>query len=269
MVGHDNKIHEVLPDFNPEAPKEAKVVIIDADSLLYVVSYTGKDEITGEKKPEYTEEEYHIAEGYLTDHILKILSNIEEYFDILQCYVCVKGQNNFRMQVYSDYKSNRPPTPDIVRHLVNYLIREHHAIPAHGFEADDLVFSISDAIGHDGVICGYDKDLYQIPSVFYNYMKDEWKRVDDVSARHNLATQVLIGDCGDGVNFTKGIGPKTAQKLIQPGMSNYQYMKAILPVYKKLHGDGAREKMRMCYKLVKLHNVDTLDSGIGREKKTA
>lgn len=262
-IEHDNGIDNIIQDRDV---KEEKVVIIDADSLLYIASYTGKDELTGERKPDYTEEEYHIAEGFLTEHLLKILSNIQEYFEVERCYICVKGKKNFRHELYAGYKEKRPKSLPIIQHLVDYMVANHNAIKADGHEADDLVYSISETIGHMGIIVGTDKDLRQIPSIFYNYQKDYWEKIDEITARHNLATQVLIGDGGDDVNFTHGIGPAKAKKIIYPGMTDYQYMKAILPIYQKFWNGEGKKMMKLCYQLVGLKKIEFLPQ---EEKKIA
>jgi hypothetical protein len=263
LLEHDNKIHTVLQDVSI---REEKIVIIDADSLLYIVSWPGKDPETLENKPPYTEEEYPIAEGYLTEHILKILSNIEEYFDVAQCYICVKGKKNFRYQLFEDYKVKRPPTPNIVNHLAQYVVREHNAIQAHGYEADDLVYSISEDIEHDGIICGIDKDLHQIPSIFYNYQKDEWKKVNVEDARYNFAVQMITGDCGDGINFTPKHGIKYAEKVLRKGMSDFAYLRQIVIVFKKCWGAGWKAQLTLAYKLLKLHKIETLENNPIKEE---
>jgi hypothetical protein len=254
--GHDSKIRDVLVE---GVPRESRVVIIDADSLLYIAGYTGKDE-EGNKKPEYTPEEYPIAEGLLKECILNILNNIEEHYDIERVYICVKGENNFRYTLHPEYKAGRPPSPLVVNHLVDYLEKEHGALRSHGHESDDLVFSISSLIEHQGIICAIDKDLHQIPSLFYNYVKNQWKRVSKEEARYNFAVQMIIGDAGDGVNFSRGFGIKYAEKVLRMGMSDFSYLRQIALVFMKCWGKDWKTQLEKAYQLLKLHYMQ-LDQG--------
>jgi 5'-3' exonuclease len=253
-VVHDNRIKDIITDFSV---KEKKIVIADFDSLLYFVAYTGKDE-NGIKKPEYTEEEYPIAETLLDEAIVNILVKVEEYFEIEALYVAIKGTNNFRYQLLSSYKSNRPPSPPIIRHLANYMMVKHKAVQCENCESDDLCFSISNTIDHQGIILTIDKDFKQIPSILYDYKKDIWIKPSIEESRHHLALQMCMGDSGDSIPGLKGIGPKKAAKIVSQGMSNYQYMKAILKAYKDCYKENGKTQMKMMYHLLKLHNVDEL-----------
>lgn len=234
--------------------KQDKVVFVDADSLAFMVSYPGKDE-NGEARPDYTEEDYEYVEGKLNELVLSILNRIEERYNITDYYLCVRGKNNFRKEIFPEYKANRIATPPIVSHLCQYLLDNYKCIEAHGYEADDMVFTLSERIGHTGVIACMDKDLYQIPSIFYNYFKDEWSTVSDTQAKYNLAIQVLTGDAGDNVKVNRGLGPVKAAAIVHPDMTDYQYIKAIYKAYIQYNGSQAKEKLKLVYKLLKLHNV--------------
>ncbi len=236
--------------------KESKVVILDADSLLYQCAYRGKDE-EGNVIPEYEEDEYEIAEMMLSERILSILNLIEIRYNVLEHYMFVKGKNNFRYEIYPEYKANRPKSPVIVEHLCNYLVDNFGAIRSDGGEADDFVYTLSEKIGHTGIIAACDKDLKQIPSIFYNYNSEQWFNISEEEARYNLAIQILIGDAGDGVNFTPKFGIKKAEALIRIGMSERELIKACLMVYNKIWGEEeGKNKLRLCYKLLKLKKME-------------
>lgn len=249
---HDNKIKSVLTDFSV---KESKIVIMDADSLLYFAAYTGKDEF-GNKNPEYTEEQYEIAEGVINESIIKILTKIEEYFDIEKFYICVKGKNkNFRKNLLPEYKANRPLALPIIDHLLNYIIEHHKAIPTPYGEADDLVYTMSKAINHTGIIVHIDGDLLQMPSIFYNFKKDSWCKINEKEAKLHLALKILTGDDGDNVKVNYGLGPKKAAKLVNKEMSDYQYIKTIYQTYSKYNGTEAKNVLKRTYNLLRLHDL--------------
>lgn len=244
-----------VPYYNIPLKKETKAVIIDADSMVFMVSYPGKDEY-GNVLPEYREADYALVEGKIRELYLSTLVSIEQRYNISDIYLCIKGTGNFRKILYPEYKSQRPDKPFIVDHIYDYMVSDMKAIRADGFEADDLVYTYSLAYNHDAIIVAIDKDLLQIPSVFYNFQKDEWFELTEEDAKFNLAIQVLIGDTSDNINFTPRFGIKKALNVIEKGMSDYQYTKAIYLVYRKIWGELAKEKLRLCYKLLKLHNIN-------------
>jgi len=235
--------------------KTSKVVIIDADTLTYMASYTGRDEF-GNKKPDYTEEEYYIAETILTESLLKIYNAIEEHYEIKDIFICVKGKNNFRRALYNEYKATRPTVLPIVNHLHKFLIECHSAIVTPYGEADDLVYSLSKKFNHEGIIVSVDGDLLQIPSLNYNPRKEDWRHPTIKEAKYHLVMKVLCGDTGDNVKINHGLGPTKAAKLVNIDMTDYQYIKAIYKTYIKFNGEkDAKFLLKRTYLLLKLHDI--------------
>lgn len=144
--------------------------------------------------------------------------------------------DNFRHDIYPQYKANRPPCPiDLVPQfpLIRSLASAYgcHQISAPGYEADDVIATLSVRGKSEGVnvnVVSSDKDLMQLvtkmgenPSVHLidpmkqirvdeNIVKEKWgvgpERLGDVLA--------LAGDSADNVPGIKGIGPKIASGLI-------------------------------------------------------
>lgn len=242
--------------------REEKVVILDFDFAAFKVFGSGSDEY-GNKNPEYTEEDYPIVFNKVSELYYGIINTIEQHFDIKSIFMCVKGKigsKSFRRGIYPTYKSKRVPPLPIIRAVHNYLVENFQAIEANnGWEADDTVATISKSINHQGIIIAEDKDLLQIPSIFYNPAKDTWKKVTEEESRYNLAIQCLIGDNSDGINLFPKTGIKTAEKIIKIGMTDYQYIKAILTYLKSRNYPNYKENLRIGYKLVKLHNTTKND----------
>lgn len=253
MEGHDNKIHEVI---DVDAPREEKVLIIDCDSLIYTSSYSGKDEFTGVRNPDYTEKDYPEVEGLLWDSIMRVINDVEEYFHVTNTYICIKGNNNFRYKIYPQYKSNRPPSPPIVAHLLQWLKDNHDAIPGTDFESDDVCYTMLKMTGFQAVVATPDKDFNQCPAIFFDYNKNTWKRITEEDAVFNLCRQVLTGDSGDHIPGIVGIGPKKAENIIHRGMTTFGYLRAIYTAYKKYYGEDARRQLWINYNLVKLHDTN-------------
>jgi 5'-3' exonuclease len=249
-IEHDDNIKSVLTNFDT---KESKIVIVDADYLPFKAGHPGKDEF-GDKNADLSEEE---AVERLNEIIMKLYLSIEKYFIIDSFYLITKGRNNFRKQIDPDYKKNRKgDIPEIVLFLDNYLRDNLNAIPAPSGEADDLVYTLSKKLNHEGIVVSPDKDLLQIPSIIYNPNKDKWVKIDQTTADYNLALQMLIGDSCDNIKVNKGIGIKKASNIINPKMSKFQYIKYIYLTYCK-HYDKSivKDKIKNTYNLLKLYEV--------------
>jgi len=137
----------------------------------------------------------------------------------------------FRHQLYPAYKANRPPMPDDLSLQIPFIKKFVAAanilmLEEQGVEADDIIATavkIFTARGHRVVVVSGDKDLLQLVGedvVMWDPMKD---RVMDREAVHQkyavypeqlLDLFALIGDSSDNVPGVPGIGPKTAEKLI-------------------------------------------------------
>jgi 5'-3' exonuclease len=244
-------------------PKSSKVVVIDADSLSYICSYQPKNDVDGNPTVYYTKENggYEIVEGFLTEKLLGIYNKIEQYFNISNIYLCVKGKNNPRHKWLDNYKAHRPETPEIVKHLHSYLINHHAAYIAPIGEADDVIYSISKTIGNTGIICGIDKDLKIIEGIHFNYSKNTWDYITYKQSRFNFWKQVLTGDSSDFRGTSPGIGEKYALKVLNPEFSEEEYKEVVFQGFLKAwKGDEelAKKNMELAYDLVKLWDIEEL-----------
>ena len=229
---HNNEINKIISDL--DAPKDSKVVIWDYDSMLHHCLYSGKDEF-GNKNPEYTEEDLEYLQGKLTEMTLKVLNNIEKYYNILSCYIFIKGDKTFRKELYSEYKSKRSAPNPLINKLYDYAIIAHQAIPSGNKEAEDMVFEVSKKIDNNGIIVYVDHDLLEIPSVFYNYQKDKWSKVTEKEAKWNEYKKYVLGEQGDGVNLCKGVGQKFFEATFNIDMTDEQYEEGLLKCFMKAY----------------------------------
>jgi len=147
-----------------------------------------------------------------------------------------KAGKSFRNDIYPEYKANRPPAPeDLVPQFP--LIRDATrafslpVIEEAGLEADDLIASYArsaQAQGWDVTIVSSDKDLMQLIGVAENgarvdmldTMKNARIFIPEVADKFGVTPDrvgdvlALMGDAVDNVPGIRGIGPKTATKLI-------------------------------------------------------
>ncbi|MEW6500792.1 MAG: DNA polymerase I [Thermodesulfobacteriota bacterium] len=138
---------------------------------------------------------------------------------------------NFRHELYREYKANRPPMPDDLACQLPYIKEISRAyslvtFEQQGVEADDLIASAVARLrqhGHPVVVVSGDKDLLQLVSeqvTLWDPMND--KRMDPagVVKKYQVGPEkltdlfALIGDSSDNVPGVAGVGPKTAEKLI-------------------------------------------------------
>ena len=215
-------------------PKQSKVVIWDYDSMLHHCLYSGKNEL-GERNPEYTEDDLEFLQGKLTEMTLKVLNNIEKYYNILACYIFIKGQKTFRKEIFPEYKSNRPPANPLIDKLYDYAKIAHDAISSGSMEAEDMVYEVSNKIDNNGIIVYVDHDLLEIPSLFYNYQKNRWHKVTEEEALWNEYNKYVKGEAGDNVNLCKGVGQKFFEKTFTKGMSIEEYEKGLLTCFLKAY----------------------------------
>lgn len=137
----------------------------------------------------------------------------------------------FRTEIFSAYKANRPSMPDdLVCQLpyIKKIVAAHNilCLEKQGYEADDLIASAVARLsqqGHPVVVVSGDKDLLQLVTetvTFWDPMLDKILDPAAVLKKYNvLPSQLLdffalVGDSSDNVPGVAGIGPKTAEKLI-------------------------------------------------------
>jgi len=143
---------------------------------------------------------------------------------------------SFRNDIYDLYKANRPPPPEDLRPqfpLVRDATRAFSlaCIEEQGLEADDLIASYARAAcdrGWDVTIVSSDKDLMQLVGPcgtgridMLDTMKNVRIDIPEVEEKFGVPPELvgdvlaLMGDAVDNVPGIRGIGPKTATKLIQ------------------------------------------------------
>ena len=128
------------------------------------------------------------------------------------------GKDNFRdkVAVTAPYKGNRKADkPFWYKEMRQYMVEAWDAKVVDGMEADDAlgIAQCRDET-EETVICSIDKDLLMIPGRHYNWKKKESQVIDEEQGDYNLCMQMLTGDSTDNIIGIKGIGPKTAEKLL-------------------------------------------------------
>ena len=139
----------------------------------------------------------------------------------------------FRHEAYEQYKANRDETPEGIKVAVPYIKRilEAYRIPVFevpGFEADDVIGTLSQKASSEGfmtyMVTG-DKDFGQLVNEhakIYNPGKNEVLGLEEIKAKYGITDPLqvidilgLMGDSADNIPGCPGVGPKTAEKLVQ------------------------------------------------------
>lgn len=161
------------------------------------------------------EESKEVALLRCEDLIRRILD--ETQADTYQCYI--GGSENFRYQIYPEYKANRKDhvKPTWLQDVREYLVTEHNAIICDSIEADDAM-GIAQCKGEDTVICTIDKDLLMIPGRHYNFVKQEWLTVNELTGLKYFYQQLIQGDQTDNIPGYDGKMRPKVPKFLQPAI---------------------------------------------------
>ena len=168
------------------------------------------------------------------------------------------GSKTFRNEIFADYKAHRPaPAPELIpqfdmaRDVSQALGWKSYGIK--NMEADDLIGSLIETWKDEAkltVVSG-DKDLLQLlqPDVSIALTKKGFTQYDEytetrfveeygITPKQFIDMKAFTGDASDGYPGVKGIGPKTALKLIQ----TYGSVDGVLAAKEELTA-GVRKKL--------------------------
>ncbi|RJR15874.1 MAG: DNA polymerase I [Nitrospiraceae bacterium] len=196
--------------------------LIDGNSYLYRAFYAIRGLTSSDGTPT------NAIFGF-TNMILKILKEKKpDYFAV----VFDTPSPTHRHEAFKEYKANRPGMPDELKPQVP-LIKEIidafriQTIELTGYEADDILAHIAREAEGEGLevyIVTGDKDMCQVVSPkikLYDTMKEKITDEKDVIERFGVGPSqfpeiiALMGDSSDNIPGARGIGEKTAVKLLK------------------------------------------------------
>ncbi len=205
---------------------EKKLLLLDAYALIFRAFYAMI------RSPRVTSTGIDTSAVFGFVNTLQDLLKRQQPSHIAVCFD-PPGGKTFRHESYEPYKANRDKTPEGILVAVPYIKRilEAYRIPIYqidGFEADDVIGTLSHQAEQQGfftyMVTG-DKDFGQLvtPNIkVLNPGKNLIEGVEEVNAKYGIQspTQLidilgLMGDTADNIPGCPGVGPKTAEKLIQ------------------------------------------------------
>ena len=243
--------------------KDRVTVLIDGNSVIYRAFYN---------VPPLT------AGGVPTGVIHVFLSVLEklrknpEISDIIIIFDA-KGKNR-RHEMFESYKATRQAMPEdlivqlnILKEMLPYTGYPIYCVE--GYEADDVINTLSQTIDNRIWIVTKDKDLHQLVNdkvQIYDYQKDEVIDREKVYEKFGLYPEsipdmlALMGDTSDNIPGIAGIGPKTAKTLLD----DYKNLDNIFANVENLKGKTkekimqGRESAYLSRELVKLFFIDNM-----------
>ena len=171
------------------------------------------------------------------------------------------SHQTFRTETYEEYKANRVAMPDEMQIQMGLIYEglKAFSIPIYtkeGFEADDVIGTISKRaceLGHKVLILTGDQDSFQlvdkdgcvkviIPTK--GELKEyNWQTVHEklgVYPNQVIDYKALRGDTSDNIPGIKGIGEKTAVKLLE----QFGTVDNVLAHADEIEGNSVREKIK-------------------------
>lgn len=206
--------------------QDGELFLVDGSGFIfrayYAMAYGGKGSMTrADGTP--------VGAVYIfTNMLLKML---KDYHAPYMAVIFDAARENFRYEIYPEYKANRDETPEdlipqfpLIRDAVKAF--DLPCLEMEGYEADDLIAAytkLARAKGKKVVIVSSDKDLMQLVGDgvrMLDPMKGDFIGPDQVMEKFGVTpdkvvdVQALAGDSTDNVPGVPGIGVKTAAQLI-------------------------------------------------------
>lgn len=205
--------------------------------------------------------------------------------DIQPTHVAVcwdMGKSTFRNDMFDGYKQNRPAPPEELIPQFDYVKEVSNQfgfvnIGVQNYEADDVIGTLAHQYSDENqvyVVTG-DKDILQCinPNVeiwltkkgfgIYNrYTLDRFQSEYGLNPLQLIDVKAFMGDSADGYSGVKGIGEKTAIKLIQ----NYGSVESVVDAIDELTPgqqnkiNNDMQNLKVSKSLAKIHTEVPLDT---------
>jgi DNA polymerase-1 len=208
-----------------------KLIIIDSHSILYKSHFAFGTRQLSNSKGMVTSALFGFTRAFLT--------MLQKFVPDYICFAFDKSRETFRRKMYEPYKAHRSETPPELRTQFPFAekIAESlgiRTIKIDGFEADDILGTLSAMLTEkhpelEAMLVTGDKDSFQLAAERINIAytssksKDGYIIYDPEKIRSDygiepielIQVKALQGDSSDNIPGIRGIGEKTALKLIQ------------------------------------------------------
>ena len=202
--------------------------VIDGDMMIYKVCHAC------EVETQWTEDLFtlHTTLPDLKFEVHKFLNSITEKLKNPDVLIVFSPRTNFRYRLFPAYKAGRKGKrkPMGMKSIKEWCFQEFNCIEAENMEADDYIGIVCTENPADYIAVSGDKDFATLPITWYNHLKDEMKTTSKEESIYNHLRQTLTGDTVDGYSGVKGVGPKTADKILEKNGATWE---TVLAAYEK------------------------------------
>lgn len=159
--------------------------------------------------------------------------------------MAIGGPDNFRVDLFPDYKGNRKKAkdnrPDWFGDLKSWIV-EHYdgCIETDNCEADDMVrvwANECDEFNIPRVVCSVDKDLHCIVGNHFNPRTRSIYQISEEYAERFYWQQILTGDSTDNIPGLWKCGPVKAKKILAEAENHKELRDAVCRAYHDAHGE--------------------------------
>ena len=187
--------------------------------------------------------------------LMQLIKIIEDEKPDYLAVVTDSSEPTFRHKIYPEYKATREKMPEDLVEQLPYLPRlvESLNLPylkLPGYEADDIVGTLMRLCKEaeiEGVMVSSDKDFMQLitEKVLMLNHRNERIGIPEVIEKFGCTPQQVIeilglmGDSSDNIPGVRGVGEKTAMKLI----GEYGNIETIYENLDKINGKSLKEKL--------------------------
>ena len=189
-----------------------KTLYLDGDMLAYRAAFSNEVETKWDDAVWTLQTDVNASLAYCDDFITSMCKkfNTEDYF------VVFSPKTNFRYELFPAYKGNRKTKrkPLALSEIITQVCERHAVMKEDNMEADDLIGIMCTQSPDKTIALSGDKDFATLPITWYNFLRDELTTITEEEANKNHLIQTLMGDATDGYQGIKGVGPKTAIKLL-------------------------------------------------------
>ena len=231
-----------------------KIMIIDAYNMIHRCRFQwGGGVATGDNQ--------------IVFNFLRTLRATVEKFNPDKIYFPLDGKPTVRLEMYPEYKGTRrveTTDPDEIaywksfkrqKNLIISMMKNHYPVTSMyhpDYECDDLVLHIVKTIysSDDVLIVSSDTDFIQILNDYpetvslYNPISSSYRKNTDYDY---VSWKAMVGDKADNIPGVKGIGKKTASKILSTDGE----------LEKRLKDSRFLNEYNISYDLIRLMPVDT------------
>jgi DNA polymerase I len=193
------------------------ILLIDGDVLVYQIGLACERETDWGDDIWTLHSDFGDARSAFESRIDSLKEKLKA--DDIRIALSCPTDAGFRRQLVPTYKSNRTNRKPLVHApLREHLLNDWGAVLKPRLEADDVIgMWATEKTTERRIVVSVDKDFAGVPCEFYklkNHGEHEHRVVTKPEADRWHALQTLMGDAVDGYAGIKGVGIKTAEKIL-------------------------------------------------------